>query len=521
MMFVQRVPPSELIDLLAAESYDPVLMQHCNHTRNAPRLAEFLTDKPRLGVTGTIANAYVSADTDGAIPYLTTKQVSGLYAHLDGCKYITKEADQEWTHCRVPDGAIVLNKSGNVGAAAIVSCAPFSYVSTVSDLINIRPRPAGSASPGKPIDGGYLVVFLNSPYGQSQLQRLSGGAVFDHVSLYAIPDVRVFEPSVLAQRYIGDKVRQSERLRVQAKTLEERVAELHAKYVVPPSGIDLGKRTRRLPSRDLTERLDAHFYPAAVEQYLEQVGGTPQSIQSLSTLVSNGQTQPEAETGVLQATVTNLGRSFVEGQLRTVERPNGEQRTLAAHDLLLCNAAHNKSYIGRDVTYCQLDGGLCASTEVMVIRVNRGLVPASFLRHYLKSDIGYLQIQATIRGITAHSYPGDVKLVKVPVPNVPPDARAAWFATDDQMLRAGIRVDTAELLIAAAAQLVELLVEGRLSDGELAAAQKGLESGDRTHDRSLLQTLRRKDRADSLALFPDVDALYALLDDEEAEEGGD
>ena len=78
MMFAQRVPPSGLIELLAAESYDPVLMQYCSRTKASPRLAEFITDKPRLGVTGTIANAYVSADTVGAIPYLTTKQVSGF-----------------------------------------------------------------------------------------------------------------------------------------------------------------------------------------------------------------------------------------------------------------------------------------------------------------------------------------------------------------------------------------------------------------------------------------------------------
>ena len=82
---------------------------------------------------------------------------------LDGCKYITAEADKEWSHCRVPDGAIVLNKSGNVGAAAIVASSPHTYVNTVSDLINIRPRQPGTGVPGRTIDSGYLVVFSTAP----------------------------------------------------------------------------------------------------------------------------------------------------------------------------------------------------------------------------------------------------------------------------------------------------------------------------------------------------------------------
>jgi type I restriction enzyme S subunit len=219
MMFAQRVRPNELIDLLAAESYDPVLMKYCGYTKNAPKLSDFVTDKARLGVTGTIANAYVPEGTAAAIPYLTTKQVDGLYAHLDGCKYITAQADRKWSHCRVPEGSIVLNKSGNVGAASIVACAPYAYVNTVSDLINIRPRRLGTDGGGRVIDIGYLVVFLNSPYGQSQLQRLSGGAVFDHVSLFAVPEIRIHEPTPLAQQYIGDKVRQAERLRERAQRL--------------------------------------------------------------------------------------------------------------------------------------------------------------------------------------------------------------------------------------------------------------------------------------------------------------
>lgn len=515
-MFAQRVRPDEVIDLLAAESYDPVLMRYCGYTKTSPKLSDFITDKARLGVTGTIANAYVPEGTAAAIPYLTTKQVDGLYAHLDGCKYITADADQEWSHCRVPDGAIVLNKSGNVGAAAIVACAPYAYVNTVSDLINIRPRRLGAEGGGRGIDSGYLVVYLNSPYGQSQLQRLSGGAVFDHVSLFAVPEIRIHEPNLLSQRYIGDKVRQAEQLRERGRELEAAVATTHAQYIVPPTGIDFAKRTRWLAKRSLTERLDAHFYPSAVEQYFRQLGGPTRSLDHLCSLVVNGQSQSEAEQGVRQATVANLGRSFVEGSLRTVEHPADGSRALAIHDLLLCNAAHNKSYIGRDVTYSQVEGAY-PSTEVMVVRVDRTQIPASFVRHYLKTQIGYLQVQSTIRGITAHSYPTDVKLLEIPIPAVSDVDRDAWFATDDQMVAAGRFFDAAKVLTSLATTLVEHLIDGRINEAELVTAQKALEAGDRSADREILKSLRQSDATDVRPLIADIDALYALLDGTEGQ----
>ncbi|TWA85134.1 hypothetical protein FBZ83_104406 [Azospirillum brasilense] len=198
--------------------------------------------------------------------------------------------------------------------------------------------------------------------------------------------------------------------------------------------------------------------------------------------------------------------------MRAVKRPMNGTRALALHDLLLCNAAHNKSYIGRDVTYSQLEGAY-PSTEVMVIRVDRAQVPASFIRQYLKTDIGYRQIQSTIRGITAHSYPSDVKLIEIPIPPVADTEREIWFATDDKMLVAGRCADAAKLLTAVAVALVEHLIDGRLSEADLIAAQKGLEAGNRDADRAILQSLRQGDAADAPPLIPDLDGLYALLDE--------
>jgi type I restriction enzyme, S subunit len=69
------------------------------------------------------------------------------------------------------------------------------------------------------------------------------------------------------------------------------------------------------------------------------------------------------------------------------------------------------------------------------------------------------------------------------------------------------------LLTTAAKLLVEALIEGKLSEADLKAAQEGLERGDTTLDREILARLTRKgiDNPNEPPLFPDLDALYTAL----------
>jgi type I restriction enzyme, S subunit len=67
-------------------------------------------------------------------------------------------------------------------------------------------------------------------------------------------------------------------------------------------------------------------------------------------------------------------------------------------------------------------------------------------------------------------------------------------------------------LTLAAESLVEQLIDGRVTEAVLVAAQKAFESGDRNADREILIALRRSDAPDAKPLIADVDALYALLD---------
>jgi type I restriction enzyme S subunit len=505
-MFITRASPQ----LLGTRRIDPDYYAPV-HVADEKRLRQFgsfeLGDCGRFFVGPFGSELPSSLYRPSGVPLLRVGNVGQLDMSEDNLVFLDEATHKHLEASETLPGDLLIVKA-SVGEKICRFPTRYDRGNITQHIIGIRPN--GHA------DMDYVAVSLFMPIGRRQLERRSLGSIIQYLG---VVDARtVLVPRIVpdAQRYIGDKVRQAERLRERARQLEAAVAATHSQYVVPPTGIDFTKRTRRLASPFLTERLDAHFYPSAVEQYFGQLAGSTSSLDRLCFLVVNGQSQPEAEEGVKQATVANLGRSFVEGPLRTVVRPADGSRALTCHDLLLCNAAHNKSYIGRDVTYSQVEG-VYPSTEVMVVRVDRTQIPASFVRHYLKTEIGYLQVQSTIRGITAHSYPTDVKLLEIPIPAVSDVDRDAWFATDDQMLAAGRCFDAAKALTSVATTLVEQLIDGRLTEAELVAAHKALEGGDCSADREILKSVRESNAPDATPLIADVDALYALLDDSEGQ----
>ena len=273
----------------------------------------------------------------------------GMFVSAEDCDPVSEEMFHEFGRAEALDGDLLVAIGGYVGRPALLRVGNGLRVVVNRHLARVRIDRTR-------VDSGWVLAYFSSARGERQLTREITGSVQAGINLCDLRLVDVPLPAIDAQRYIGDKVWQAERLRERARRLEADVSTIHAQYIVPPTGIDFARRTRRLASRFLTERLDAHFYPSAVEQYLRQLAGATRALDRLCLLVANGQSQPEADAGVRQATVANLGRSFVEGPLRVVERPTDGVRALAPHDLLLCNAAHNKSYIGRDVTYSQVEG---------------------------------------------------------------------------------------------------------------------------------------------------------------------
>ncbi|MEI6514616.1 MAG: restriction endonuclease subunit S [bacterium] len=371
-------------------------------------------------------------------------------------------------------------------------------------------------------DPFFISAFYESRTGLIELRRYQAGSTRPRTNTDSLAETLVLQPDLRVQTYIGDMVRRAEQLRERARLLEAEVDACHAKRIPTQEGLHFAKRTRRVSIALLTERMDAHFYPGVVEQYKARQAFGWTTLRSLCISVRTGITLPDTvgETSVRQATVANLSRNFLYGQYRRVDRPRKLDGQLGSHDLLFCDAAHTKNYIGKEICYSHKQDGIFPSTEVMVITVDRKKIPASYVRAYLLTKVGYVQLQSTIRGISAHSYPADVARLEIPVPVVSECDRDEWFKTDDLMLAAGTANETATILITAAKHLVEALIDGKVTEADFVQAQEALERHDRGSDRALLARLTAQgmDVAGAKPLFPDLDKLYELLDQNDGED---
>ncbi|RLA54498.1 MAG: restriction endonuclease subunit S [Gammaproteobacteria bacterium] len=447
------------------------------------------------------SNLYLSK----GVPLFRVGNVGLFEVDEGGFAYLDPIVHSELNSSEVVSGDLLIVKA-SVGEKICRVPESLPKANITQHIIAIRPN-------GK-FDIDFVSVFLVCNYGRKQLERFSLGSIIQYLGINDARDVKLLDIGVNAQKYIGDKVRQAECLRDLAKTIETEVSEFHEQFVPDQSQLNYGRKTRRVDTSRMTDRFDAHFYPGVVDDYLSQSGINFHSLSSLCVDIFNGQTQGEQGGGVFvdQITVTNLSRSFVKGTPRRVIKPANDTKYTKSFDLLMCNAAHNKSYIGREFSYCHSERELLPSTEVMVIRVSTEKVPASFIRYYLLTKLGFVQVQSTIRGITAHSYPTDMAKLDIPLPNVPDSMREEWFECDQRMALAGHACELATLLTAGAKSIVEALIEDRLTEQQIILAQQSLDGGDDSLDREILSSLSsNKLGAVSAPLFTDLNQLYGLL----------
>jgi type I restriction enzyme, S subunit len=152
--------------------------------------------------------------------------------------------------------------------------------------------------------------------------------------------------------------------------------------------------------------------------------------------------------------------------------------------------------------------GALGSTELLCVRPNE-----QTLSWYL---YGVLKLRSTVRQLnpvsTGSTHPrvsrDDVLGVFIP-----------WLrdriSAGNLLRRAQRDYFSGERLITAARLLVEALIDGRLSEDDLRAAEQQLEQGNRELDRAILSriTVNGVDMEGAPPLFTDLDALYIAIDE--------
>ncbi len=438
------------------------------------------------------------------IPLFRVSNVGLFEVNEDGFAYLAPEVHSELASSEVVPGDLLVVKA-SVGEKICRVPETIRKANITQHIIAIRPNLS--------VDMDFISAFLVSDYGRKQLERYSLGSIIQYLGINDARAVNYIYIDPLAQKYIGEKVRQAERLMTWSKHSTSQLQVLFKQQYKPIDAYDsFDKKAYKLKPKSVYDVITPGSYPPNIDAYFKDnpflyLGDITEAIFTGSTK-SNATDQDVA---VNQATSRSCNRLFLRKPFNQVVKPE-KGRYLRKKDLLLTNAAHDKAYIGKDVSFYHSDDENLPSSKVAVIRLKESTIPASYLHTYLMSDAGYIQWQSIVRGISAGIHPGDIGRIRIPTPK----EGAVWEkikqTADVTFVLAGDCSETSGRLTEAAKLIIESFIDGQITEQQLVSAQQALDIGDNSLDQDILSRLTIKGfDAGGDPLFSDLDKLYDLL----------
>jgi type I restriction enzyme S subunit len=465
-----------------------------------------LTDKCNCGATPKD----VVYDGNGTGLVRTTDVRSNVFLAEGVLRTSELRVNPDASVAAVP-GDLLYTMSGTIGYAAVIH----DGVDVVS-FSNTIARARFAARTGQ--DSRFTAAFFNCKYGYTQSLRLVSGGIQGHVMPNPFKRLPVPTPAPEAQRYIGDKVRQAERLRERARRLDTLT---FAAFDPLTQSLPSPQRAFRVPSSEVEAyRLNPNHFDPVVRAAIHAAKAVAR-LHPLSDLVIDGD---------IAGGATPLGAQYVADGIFFARVQNVKPLRLDRSDAAFITAEQDREIVR---SRCRTDDVVLSITgypgtasvvldEDLPLNINqhsvRFAVRSEFGAGYVAAAIncrfGQLQVGRLAVGGTrdALDYTSVRSLL---IPEFSSETREAINA---QVRTANLCVRAAQSVVALAKLLVEHLIDGRLAEAELVAAQKALEAGDRSADREILKGLRQSDARDAKPLIADVDALYAILDGSEGQD---
>jgi|GEM_PF-1296974 len=446
------------------------------------------------------------SDEKNGVPYVKAEALGSPLVNHAGLSYVTRETHALLKKSRVGPGDIVVSTSGTIGLCAVWP-ASLGQGNSNQDTIKFNPN-------SKDYDNYFLAAWIVSRYGQAFLEREAGGGVQQHVYLYNFKRILLPRPDIKAQRYIGDKVRQAERLRERAAALQRELDALACPEAVRGALGIQDTKFNRLAASGLNARLDGKYYgrrAMAVLKACHEAGGV--CIRDLKPKVSNGFEYREfSATGRPYITVSEV----TSGRLDTTNAPRIPMDVKVPPKATVnprCAFVVRTGSVGVAVKAQAEDSDACISSHLIRLEFDREAIAAA-VAAWLNGSAGKcLQEKITYGGVQPQI--SQEELLELPLPSQLLDTAEQilmLWETRERCLR------TAGRLVTAAKLLIEALIERRLSETCLIEAQRAIQHGDHTPDRDLLGRLASNglDVTGAPKLFPDLDMLYRTLKDAES-----
>jgi type I restriction enzyme M protein len=355
----------------------------------------FITDGP---------HGYHIVDDQSGIAMLTAKCAKDWFADRAQAETIHIETHRSNLRSSLEANDLILSTRGTVGACALVEAEALP-ANIDQDVARISIARKGSVTPC------YVVVYLNSRFGQDWIERNATGMVQQGLSLAKVRDLPIPVLSEKFQTIIDNLVQAASAARARSRSalLESESILLHALGLdtwTPPDALTYVRSSREAFAAG---RLDAeHFQPrfAALAAKLAAIGN---SERLGSQLLFNARgTQPEyADDGLPVVNSKHVLRN-------EVRYDDDNRRAVFDDDSLLIQTGDvlingtGVGTIGRAAAYLHQSPAL-PDNHVTILRPNSTLDPV-YLAIFLNSLAGQLQVDQRLRGSSGQIelYPTDI-----------------------------------------------------------------------------------------------------------------
>jgi type I restriction enzyme S subunit len=321
------------------------------------------------------------------------------------------------------------------------------------------------------IDRYYSFAALKNQFTIKQLIRKASGGMYPAIAEEEVMSLKIPIPSPEIQKYIGDKVRRAEELREEAKRLKKETEDL----IINKLGTINLEENRNyssafISSGKIVERIDSEYYHSKylkIEDELNRKGYKVKKLGEVCTRIFNGRTYSttDKERKYCNVGVGELGDWFVnKSKEKFINEKVDKKYCLKANSIIWGNAAHLAKYIGEKVNIVLEEETVIPTTEVTAIEPNEEAIDPYYLFIFMRTQWGYYQIQRTVKGMTAHSYPQDISNILVPIIDL---TNEELEVLKNNVITSYKNELNAKQLIQQAKQDVEDLIEGNFEMSKL------------------------------------------------------
>jgi type I restriction enzyme, S subunit len=506
-MFAAWTPSALLETRLDSHFYDPVFID------DEQRLEHFARTSLESSTVDGVAISY------GVIKPRFCRSECALIRiqdfddpFADVAQSATIDPDQcvEFGRSNCLPGDLLIAIGGYPGRIALVPALPPNIRS-----MNINQHVARIRLDPTKIAPHFVAGFFLSVFGHRMLERQISGAVQTGVNLGDLRKLRVPCLGADAQAYIGNKVRLAETLRVRTRELQTEAQRITGS-LFPAERRHATRRPEltvsRIPPQLLLDRLNAEPYSPTHLNDIRRIGESGLKCHPLEDLmdgpINNSIRNIDGELDSPGNSIPMFRPADIVGwwlnsdtapKLSAEFEEQHKKARVAAGDLVL-GAAGTVAAVGRVPHFIERGNVNGSSARLKVKPEFRG-----YLLVYFNTALGRRTLERwAVGAVQKHLNLIDLPSISVPVPDetVLQELNGIVDATEHAYWIAKRLPTTARFL-------VEALIEQKVTEAELIAAHKDAE-----RDRELLARLTTKglDVADAPPLFPDLDALFELLD---------